>query len=932
MPQRIWLLAIIYTLAMGLYIARLFQLQIVQGGHLDDAVQADRLIEELLPARRGRLLDRQGVTLVDNRPVYHLAVILREMELDLRQRRRFPHRELDETSLVDLVATISTHLGQDPSTVRQVVEQELQAHPGTAIRSIRRAQSLMGLVALPRQLTESYPDLVIRLGERRLISSRPGLALAQEIHQQWGTPGLVCPPQAFRQACHRLDQNLGMGQGYSERLLRAYASEVELTLPDASRQQWVLLDPQALSLGLDALSRASGRALDDIQQRLLQEVEADLTLDRDDPNWYLAPASRALELTAALPAGVVLEPVQLHGAPPGRERIYYLQDDPPGADDGMLSRFSRRLRASLGTTGDWLHALLLDQTEVVSALTIVRRYHPQHVVVFDHQKLDDFCRELARSLRAGGLDETALSVEARLTRARRRADRAWAGSTVLDAIPLLRNVDKRLAIACSPDAVDIPDDVATDFLATTPRLPGLRVQSELGREYRYPGLAPHLIGHMGKLARGIDRDEAEMRRLDPQGWRGTSGLEALYDTTLQGVTGKRLRLRTGSGVVLEQYDPPIPGQDLHLTLDVALQQGAEYALEHWYDLAVELGKEVGYPVATTRMENALPVNRGRASMVLMDVHSGEVLVMASRPSYRISDLRTRYQELIEHPDQPLIDHSCTASHPPGSTMKVAMGMLALASQQYSLGEEIHSRGRLGRMGDHAPAGDYDLARAIALSSNVIFGKLAERIGPEAIADWYRRFGCGGRLSPDVPWQRNGVCPDPANIAQLRPFEPFWTKGDTRRMGIGQFWPSSPLELIPIPAAVANGGTILAPLLVRLPDRGPQVVDRIQLSPAQWQEIRSGMKRTTGGEPHSTAPYLKLSGPAAGIHVAAKTGTSEWGNKDPKRFPDHAWLIGYAPADTPQVAFAIFVFGGTSGGRACSGIAKRVLEAYFERYR
>jgi penicillin-binding protein 2 len=177
----------------------------------------------------------------------------------------------------------------------------------------------------------------------------------------------------------------------------------------------------------------------------------------------------------------------------------------------------------------------------------------------------------------------------------------------------------------------------------------------------------------------------------------------------------------------------------------------------------------------------------------------------------------------------------------------------------------------------------------------------------------------------------GILPRPSTIALTRPKEP-WKHGDTWRMAIGQFLTAAPIQVVAIAAAVANGGHVVSPYLVR-PSGGPVVQD-LGIKGEYLRVVRQGMEKVTENSEGSTAKYLQLEGLSAGIKVAAKTGTSEWGTSASRasgKTPSHAWLIGYAPADAPVVAFAVFIHSGTSGGRACSPMAKRVLEAYFARY-
>ena len=152
------------------------------------------------------------------------------------------------------------------------------------------------------------------------------------------------------------------------------------------------------------------------------------------------------------------------------------------------------------------------------------------------------------------------------------------------------------------------------------------------------------------------------------------------------------------------------------------------------------------------------------------------------------------------------------------------------------------------------------------------------------------------------------------------------------MGIGQFLTASPIQIAGLAAAVANGGHIVRPYLVK-PATQPVVQD-LHVRKAHLEELRRGMELVTDNVPGSTAKLLILEGAAAGIKVAAKTGTAEWGGPESRaagRTPDHAWMAGYAPAHNPTVAFAIFIHSGTFGGQACTPVVKRVLERYFEKY-
>jgi penicillin-binding protein 2 len=481
--------------------------------------------------------------------------------------------------------------------------------------------------------------------------------------------------------------------------------------------------------------------------------------------------------------------------------------------------------------------------------------------------------------------------------------------------------------------------VTNGFADLEPPLPGLRIVSKMGRDYPFPSSASHLIGWLGRLSAKVDRSTALALGLDPQGWSGTRGLEGRYDELLQGVVGRQVRLRTPTGwqVIEHEQRDPVPGTDLATTLDLELQLAVEDALARWLQLADDLGT---IPARhRDEVMAAQAIGKGRAGMCVIDVHSGAILALASTPGFDLTEVRTRYGELIDpelSPGQPLHDNATWAAQPPGSTVKPLVAFAAMAEGVLRPGEVVHTEGYMARwrgrgiLGDHPPVPhDWTVSEAITRSSNTYFATMGERLGPHKLVAWMRRFGLGTRNAVDVDWQRPGLLPSPDTIMRTRPTEPVWLPADTWRLGIGQFCTASPLQIAPIAACVANGGTILRPYLWRGQAENA-VAEVLDLSPEAVRVVRQGMIDVT--ETGGTAPWLQLRGEAAGVQVAAKTGTSEWGSRDSRRAgltPDNGWLMGYAPATEPKVAFAIYVHAsGMSGGRACSGVAVQVLQTYF----
>ena len=367
-------------------------------------------------------------------------------------------------------------------------------------------------------------------------------------------------------------------------------------------------------------------------------------------------------------------------------------------------------------------------------------------------------------------------------------------------------------------------------------------------------------------------------------------------------------------------------------LDMELQTLAEDSLTNWIDLAGALG------IPTDGMKKAQKVGKGRAGLALIDCHTGAIIALASTPGYKIDELRTNYDELMKAAGDPLLNYATMPDQPPGSAMKLCTALAGLEFGVLSPGEEINSNGYMAMvrgqkvLRDHAPPGSYDLPHAIRVSSNVYFATIAQRLKGERLAQIASQLGLGRINSLDVADQRPGILPRPSTLAALRPKEPKWLPSDDWRLGIGQFLTASPLQIACLGATVANGGRVVQPYLVK-PANQPVVTD-LHIRKSHLDELRRGMEDVTANLQGATAKLLVLEGPAAGIKVAAKTGTAEWGSpasREAGRTPDHAWMVGYAPANNPTVAFAVFIHSGTSGGQATSGVVKKILERYFTKY-
>lgn len=327
-------------------------------------------------------------------------------------------------------------------------------------------------------------------------------------------------------------------------------------------------------------------------------------------------------------------------------------------------------------------------------------------------------------------------------------------------------------------------------------------------------------------------------------------------------------------------------------------------------------------------------------------------------------------ELQEDSNRPLVNHAITGQFPPGSTFKIVVasagleesvvtpqtplycgGILWLPNRFYpedpSLAQPFYCWIHHDYHGRH---GTVTLVSAIGQSCDIYFYQLGggylnrfEGLGEERVGYYAELFGLGARTGVDLPGEAPGLVPS-SKWKRLN-YSESWVTGDTYNMSIGQgFVLATPLQMVNAVATVANGGTLYRPQLVRevLDGEGnvvqafaPDVIRQLPVSAENLSLVRQGMRAAVAG-PGATAWGLDV----PGIEVAGKTGTAEFfvdRNKDgiPDRdregnLPTHAWFLAFAPYDNPEIALAVFVFGGGEGSGTAVPIASDVLNFYFNR--
>ena len=485
--------------------------------------------------------------------------------------------------------------------------------------------------------------------------------------------------------------------------------------------------------------------------------------------------------------------------------------------------------------------------------------------------------------------------------------------------------------------VIVADDVSTErafmLRERLPQLPGVRVVVEPKRSYPEGPLFSNVIGYVGRINEG-EYDDLAPAGYEMNDYLGKTGVELTYETILRGEPGLRDIEADASGRALRviEEQPARAGTNVVLSLDSELQR------------------------KVTEIVQAAMGTSQNAAAVVVDVRTGEVLSLVSLPAYD-NNLFTHKVEgnelvqLLDDPRKPLVNHAIAEMYPPGSTFKQITGIAALQEGIATAKTTITSLGSISVKNQYDPSisyifrdwsalGTLDFYRGVAMSSDVYFYYLAggysengrdlfQGLGAARLADWTRRFGLGEKTGIDIPGESAGLVPDPTWKEQE--VGGVWTIGDTYNFGIGQGYVSAtPLQMALVTAAVANGGNLLTPHVVKelrdsegrvIPIQRSYVRRNLGVDKRNLDVMREGMRQVVDS---GTAPGAKSRFTA----VAGKTGTAEFGERRPDgSYMEHGWFTGYAPFNDPQIAVAVFLEQGNGAGTAAPAAGK-IFDYYF----
>lgn len=480
-------------------------------------------------------------------------------------------------------------------------------------------------------------------------------------------------------------------------------------------------------------------------------------------------------------------------------------------------------------------------------------------------------------------------------------------------------------------------------------LPGIVIEVEPIREYPMGEIAAHVLGYMNQWNRQADGD------LDKMGYRlgdliGRVGVERFLESYLRGKNGERLVEVDVYGNPVRELPgariDPVPGDSVFLTIDAKLQQVAEESIK---ELMIRL---------QTRAAKPSP-GANRAAAVVMNVNTGEILAMASVPSFDPNTI-TRpevYAKLVQDPLKPLTNIATEERMPPGSIFKMITNIAAIELGVTTPTERFNTFGGFypgfGRQfpcwrasqGGH---GVINLIQGMANSCNIVFYELGRRIDIDRKPSSERgkiieatsiAFGLGPRTGIEEVREVEGTVSGPTLKRQLfeqgRADDPNWYIGNTFHASIGQgFHAYTPLQIVRYISAIANGGHLYKPYLVRkvvshdgevVLENEPVLQSKINVSEYALNVTRQGMRATMlpggGGAFNGTGfgPFRNFP-----ITVAGKTGTAQWG-----RGIAHGWFVAYAPYDNPQIAVAVWMKEGESGNAGAAPVARAIFDEYFQ---
>ena len=443
----------------------------------------------------------------------------------------------------------------------------------------------------------------------------------------------------------------------------------------------------------------------------------------------------------------------------------------------------------------------------------------------------------------------------------------------------------------------------------------------------YPQIFSHVLGYTSRsdnqydLSMDIPRSHwADAELTYANGLiHGKTGLEETYNNYLLGTHGTRIYEINSRGRLVKTlgYDPPEEGLDLHTHLDIEAQISAAKAL----------GDRKG-------------------AVVAIDLQSGGINVLYSAPNYSINKLSNgmsvkEFQDLIQDPDKPFFNRALQGRYPPASTIKPAIGMFGLSNNLINWKEEVDDPGfftlpengriyRGWREGGHK---NVNLKKALMVSSNTYFFKLAYQSDIKDLSSYFSLFGFGNRVCEDCFDEDPAFVPSPE--WKYKNFNVPWFTGDTVNIGVGQgYLVATPMQLANYISILANKGSLPAPSIVMVEDKKLKrsKSQGVTLSQEDWAKMHNALTGVIENDFGTARSIRNLKN----FQVAGKSGTAELVSLDSKEayievrdtelLRDHSIIIAFGPMPNPKYAVSVVIENGESGGAVAGPVAIEVLKS------
>ncbi|GGO72461.1 penicillin-binding protein 2 [Bowmanella pacifica] len=468
------------------------------------------------------------------------------------------------------------------------------------------------------------------------------------------------------------------------------------------------------------------------------------------------------------------------------------------------------------------------------------------------------------------------------------------------------------------------------FSANQHRYPGVSVEARLTRHYPYADTLTHMLGYVAKI------NKKDLQKLVEAGQEdnyaatyniGKQGVEKFHEDRLHGQVGYQEVEVNNQGRIIRtlEFQPPIPGEDIVLNIDVKLQKVIQ-------DLMA------GY----------------RGSVVVIDPNNGAVLALYSNPSYDpnlfVHGISSKdYRKLLQSPDRPLINRATQGQYPPASTVKPHLALLGLEEEVITPQTKMFDRGVYQLKNVERPWRDWkkwghgwvDVTKSIEVSCDTFFYDLAYRLGIDRISDMMVKFGFGDYTGIDLYEESDGNMPS-RGWKRAKHNQP-WYIGDTISVGIGQsYWTTTPLQLAKSVTVLVNQGTRYVPQLLR----GRYVDGQMQLNeprelaplvlkhPENWDVVMDAMYGTVNRQ-HGTArkafrntKYISAGKTGTAQVISIADGEEYDAEKIAEHHRDNAMYIGYAPYDDPQIVITVAMENAGGGSSQAAPIARQIMDYFF----